>query len=187
VVELLDCCFSHLTHENAFVHLAMEARAPGSSAAAAHEHEEHERGILALRHSVEALRAAPATLRLQRSQELYRALALFVAANYQHMNVEESAHNAVLWSRYTDAELAQIRAALVGSIPPEQMMFMLRWMVPFMNPTERTGMLADMQAHAPAPAFAGALATVRPHLTRREWDKLARALRVPVESGLAVV
>lgn len=187
VVELLDFCFSHLSHENEFIHAAMEARAPGSSAAAAHDHEEHEQHIASLRKAVETLRASPAAGRAPRSRELYRALALFVAGNFEHMNAEETAHNAVLWARYTDAELMEIHGALLASIPTHEMMFALRWMVPFMNPAERAGMLADMQAHAPAPAFAAAIATVRPHLTQREWDKLARCLRIPVESGLAVV
>ncbi len=187
VVELLDFCYSHLTHENDFVHAAMEARAPGASAAAAHDHEEHEHNILALRQQVEALRESPAEQRPGRGQDLYRALALFIAGNFQHMHVEETAHNAVLWARYTDAELIEIHNALVASIPLEEMMFVLRWMVPFMNPAERAGMLGDMQAHAPAPAFAAALGTVRPHLSAREWDKLARSLALPVEAGLAVV
>jgi hypothetical protein len=187
VVELLDFCFSHLSHENEFIHAAMEARAPGSSAAAAHDHEEHEQQIASLRKAVETLRASPTAERAPRSRELYRALALFVAGNFEHMNTEETAHNAVLWARYTDAELMEIHGALLASIPPHEMMFALRWMVPFMNPAERAGMLADMQVHAPAPAFAAVIATVRPHLTQREWDKLARCLRIPVESGLAVV
>ena len=187
VVELLDFCYSHLTHENAFVHTAMEARAPGASAAAAHDHEEHEQNIVALRNQIEALRASPAEQRPGRAQDLYRALALFIAGNFQHMHVEETAHNAVLWARYTDAELIEIHNALLASIPPQEMMFALRWMVPFMNPAERAGMLGDMRAHAPAPAFAAALATARPHLSAREWDKLARGLALPVEAGLAVV
>ena len=187
VVELLDFCYSHLTHENEFVHAAMEARAPGASAAAAHEHAEHEQSIAALREAVEALRASPAEHRPGRAADLYRALALFIAGNFQHMHVEETAHNAVLWARYTDAELIEIHDALVASIPPEEMMFVLRWMVPYMNPAERAGMLGDMKAHAPAPAFAAALGIVRPHLSAREWEKLARSLALPVESGLAVV
>jgi hypothetical protein len=187
VIELLDFCHSHLTHENEFVHAAIEARAPGASAAAAHDHEEHEQNILALRNQVDALRASPADQRHGRAQDLYRSLGLFVAGNFQHMHVEETAHNAVLWARYTDAELIEIHTALVASIPPQEMMFVLRWMVPFMNPAERAGMLGDMQIHAPAPAFAAALATVRAHLSTREWDKLARSLALPVEAGLAVV
>jgi hypothetical protein len=56
------------------------------------------------------------------------------------------------------------------------MMFVLRWMVPFMNPAERAAMLGDMRAHAPAPAFAAALDVVRPHLSEREGAKLDVAL-----------
>lgn len=179
VVELLDFCSSHLQHENEFVHAAMEARAPGASAAVAHEHEEHEQHILELRQAVEVLRASPAGQRPAGAQDLYRALALFIAGNFQHMHVEETAHNAVLWARYTDAELVEIHNNLVASIPPEEMMFVARWMIPFMNPAERTAVLADMQAHAPAPAFAAVLETVRPHLSTREWTKLARGLSLP--------
>lgn len=176
VVELLDFCRAHLRHENEFVHPAIEARAPGASAAIAHEHDEHERHIEALGHSVAALRACPAVQRGAASLELYRSLALFIAENFQHMHVEETAHNAVLWARYTDAELLEIHQALVASIPPDEMMFIVRWMVPFMNPGERSAMLAGMQAQAPAPAFQAALDTVRPHLSATEWSKLARSL-----------
>ena len=88
------------------------------------------------------------------------------------MYVEETAHNAVLWARYTDAELIDIHNALVASIPPEEMMFAVRWMAPFLNPAERAAMLGDMRAQAPAPAFAAALEVVRPHLSEREWAKL---------------
>ncbi|WP_092004727.1 hemerythrin domain-containing protein [Polaromonas sp. OV174] len=176
VLALLDFCVAHLRHENAFVHTALEARAPGASELIAHEHEEHERHIAGLSALVgDLLKALPAQ-RADAALALYRQLALFIADNFQHMHVEETAHNAVLWSRYTDAELAAIHGALVASIPPEEMMFVLRWLVPFMNPAERRAMLADMQAHAPAPLFAAVLDSVRPHLTPREWDKLASGL-----------
>ena len=79
----------------------------------------------------------------------------------------------------TDAELAAIHDALVASIPPEEMMFVARWLVPFMNPAERAGMLGEMRSSAPAPAFAAVLDTVRPHLTATEWSKLAQALQLP--------
>lgn len=184
VVELLDFCRSHLRHENEFVHAAIEARAPGASAAIAHEHDEHERHIVSLGQAVETLRGCPADQRSAGALGLYRSLALFIAENFQHMHVEETAHNAVLWARYTDAELVAINQALIASIPPQEMMFAIRWLVPFMNPAERTVMLADMQANAPAPAFAAALDVVRPHLDAREWAKLARSLGLPPAPGL---
>ena len=101
--------------------------------------------------------------------------------------MEETAHNAVLWARYTDAELVDIHNALVASIPPADMMFSLRWLVPSMNPTERAALLRDMQAHAPEPAFAAALDVVRPHLTPNDWAKLCRALELPPVPGLVAV
>lgn len=176
VLELLDFCVSHLRHENQFIHTALEARAPGASDVIAHEHVEHERHIAGLSALVGDLLKSPPVERAGAALALYRQLSLFIAGNFQHMHVEETAHNAVLWSRYTDAELAAIHYDLVASIPPEEMMTILRWLVPFMNPAERTAMMADMQAHAPAPAFAAALDTVRPYLTQAEWGKLTCSL-----------
>lgn len=179
VMALLDFCRAHLQHENDFVHAAIEARAPGASERIAHEHEDHERHISELgTHVTGFLGCAPA-LRPALALDLYRRLSLFIAENFQHMHVEETAHNAVLWARYTDAELAAIHDALVASIPPEEMMFVARWLVPFMNPAERAGMLGEMRSSAPAPAFAAVLDTVRPHLTAIEWSKLAQALQLP--------
>ena len=181
VLQLLGFCGSHLAHENAYVHPAIEARAPGGSERIAHEHEEHERHIAELSRQVAQMQVAPAAGRASAAQALYRELALFIAGNFQHMHVEETAHNAVLWARYTDAELAAVHDALVGSIPPDEMMQVARWLVPFMNAQERALMLADMRAKAPPPAFAAVLDLVRPHLSAREWDKLAQALDLPAE------
>jgi len=184
VLELLDFCNSHLEHENNFVHTAIEARAPGASARIAHEHDDHVANIDNLKRKVAALCASEAGSAAALAQDLYLALTLFVAENFQHMHMEETAHNAVLWARYTDAELIAIHDALLASIAPAEMMFALRWLVPAMNPAERAGMLGDMQAHAPAPAFAAALAVVQPHLSQADWAKLSRALGLPPVAGL---
>lgn len=177
VLELLDFCTLHLTKENTYVHPAMEARAAGASEVIAHEHDDHVRHIGELAQAVAMLRGAPAQSRFGLQHELYAQLGLFVADNLQHMRVEETAHNAVLWARYTDDELMAIHNQIVGSMPPEQMLFAVRWMVPAMSPPERAGMLAGMKAHAPAAAFEAVLATVRPHLSAMEWDKLQLSLR----------
>jgi hypothetical protein len=186
VLQLLDFLRSHLRHENHFIHPALEARAPGASGQIAHEHEEHEAEILALANATTAVLNADAAARAAGVLALYRRLALFIAHNFEHMHVEETAHNAVLWARYTDAELVNLHNALIASIPPEEMMFTIRWIVPFMNPQERAVMLADMKAHAPAPAFASALDLVRPHLSEREWEKLMKNLGTPVAADPAL-
>ncbi|MDM0112201.1 hemerythrin domain-containing protein [Variovorax sp. J22R133] len=179
LLQLLDFCRSHLTHENEFIHTALEARAPGASGVIAHEHEEHEQEIDALARATSVVLKADPTTRAADALALYRRLSLFIAHNFEHMHVEETAHNAVLWARYTDAELIDLHNRLVASIPPEEMMFAIRWIVPFMNPAERTLMLSDIQAHAPPPAFAAILDVVRPHLSGREWSKLVASLGIP--------
>jgi len=185
VLQLLGVCGGHLAHENAFVHPAIEARASGASDRIAHEHEEHTRAIAQLAELVVQVRGAAPQQRHNAALRLYRGLALFVAENFQHMQVEETAHNAVLWGRYTDAELLAIHDALVASIPPQEMMAVMRWLVPFMNPMERFHLLADMRAKAPAPAFAAVLDLARTHLTVPEWTKLAHALELQPAPGLA--
>jgi len=182
---LLTFCVHHVQHENNYVHTAIEARFAGCSAGVAEEHLHHLEHIGTLRRANDAVRQAPAEQKPGVLQALYQQLALFVADNFQHMHVEETVHNDALWAHYTDAELHAVHEALVGSIPPEEMMFTLRWMVPHMSPAERAGMLADMQSNAPAPAFAAALEVVRPHLSNKEWGKLSTALGLQAVPGLA--
>jgi hypothetical protein len=185
VLELLEFCASHLKHENDFIHTAIEARASGASEVIAHEHEEHLQHIAQLSAVVAALRACPQpALRQPVADRLYSELALFIADNFQHMHVEETAHNAVLWARYTDAELHEIHDAIVASIPPQELMYEVRWIVPFMNPAQRAEMLKGVRANAPAAAFQAILDTVQPHMSQVEWGKLMRALELPVVPGL---
>ena len=186
VLELVAVCAGHLQHENTFVHAAIEARAPGASAAIGHEHEDHLKHITRLSDLVVVLRAAPPESRSSDALRLYRELSLFIAENFEHMHVEETAHNAVLWARYTDAELVAIHDALVASIPPQEMMAIARWLVPFQNPQDRFHLLADMRAKAPAPAFQAVLDLVQPLLTTREWAKLAGGLGIAAVPGLVV-
>ncbi len=186
VFDLLEFCHQHVQHENSFVHPAMEDRQPGSSAHIGAEHEEHLAHIVRLGELAgSVLRALPGA-RPAAALTLYHALSAFISHNFEHMLHEEREHNALLWRHYSDAELVDVHNALVGSIPPAEMMAVMRWMVPFMNPTERTMVLADMRAHAPAPAFEAVLDTVRPHLDEGEWAKLTRSLGLAAVPGLAL-
>lgn len=177
--ELLEICAGHLEHENHFVHSAMERRRPGSTARIADEHIEHS-------HAFGDLRAALTLVELGRGEErrtlaqiLYRQLALFIAENFEHMQREESEHNAVLWSAYTDAELAAIEAELVASIPPSEMMIIARWLLANNDHGYRVHMLEGVRANAPREVFEGLLAIARSNVTTRDWQKLARALALP--------
>lgn len=176
VHQLLALCGSHVVHENGFVHAAIEARAPGASGPVAREHEEHCRELAQLAQRLNAFVAADPGERVNAGASLYRALALFIAANFEHMHLEETAHNALLWAHYSDAELVAIHDHLLASIPAEDMMVIARWLLPALPPQERALMLADMRAKAPAPAFTAMLDLARASLGQRDWRKLERAL-----------
>jgi hypothetical protein len=96
---------------------------------------------------------------------LYRHLALFVAANFQHMHIEETAHNAALWAHYSDVELMQLHGRLMASIDPREHLRVARWMLPALTPAERAAIVGGMQAETPPEAFLGLLAHIRRHLS----------------------
>lgn len=185
VMALLRVCRAHLKHENSFVHTAMEQRRPGSSRAIAGQHVEHETEIAALEQEAERILRLPSLRRCASVNQFYRRFALFVADNLEHMAQEETDNNAVLWSCYSDDELRAIEQALVASIAPDLMPQTLLYMVPAINPHERTQLLGGMQAAMPAEAFAGILSLVEPALSASHRRKLAVALDQPREKPAA--
>lgn len=154
VRDLAYLCRMHLDKENHFVHPAMEARCPASTAQVAADHAEHEHAIVDVYALADAVESASGEARAAALRTLYRHLALFTGENLLHMDSEETEHNAVLWSAYSDAELIALEQAIVAAVPPQDMMLVMRWMLSAMTRQERAGKLAEIRAHAPAPAFA---------------------------------
>jgi hypothetical protein len=170
---LLDLCRAHVEKEEHHVHPVIEARCTGRSLRVAAEHVEHLAAIDALEAEAVAFQCAPDAAAAFR---LYRHLALFVAENLEHMEVEETVHNAALWSAYTDAELQQVHVAIVSAIDPDAMAQALHWMLPALNPDERAELLLGLRASAPAAAFEGALQMARQRLGAGDCARLERAL-----------
>lgn len=184
VRELAAICRSHFLHENAFLHTAMEARRPGSSTQVEAEHGHHAWAINRLEELTKAVERAQGDARQAATNALYRYLALFIAENFVHMNVEETANNEVLWATHTDAELMGIEQAIVASQTPEEAMSVMRWMMPAMNAGERAEMLQGIRQHAPAPVFDGVLDLAKTHLSAPEWNKLVQALEEPAREAV---
>lgn len=185
VRSLLGACLDHLDHENRFVHPAMEARRRGSSARVATDHAEHIDHIRELHRAVHTVENAAGQARSAAARNLYQQLALFVADNLDHMHVEETAHNRVLWTDYSDQELQALEGAIVASIPPQETMLTMRWMLPNISHAERVAMLAGMRAVAPREAFDGVLVLARSYLSEKDWSKLTHALELSEDAAAA--
>lgn len=184
VVALMQLCEAHVQHENHFMHPAIEARASGVSRLVAQDHDGHLEHIGKLRAQAFGLSSLEASDRGPALHALYLSLSLFVAENFEHMQVEETLHNAALWAHYDDGELRAIHDALVATIPPMEMMQVMRWMLPQMNAAERLQTLGGIRAGAPAPVFQALLDVARPQLNDRDWSKLMRGLGLPEVPGL---
>lgn len=182
---LLRWCRDHIRHENDFVHTAIDARLPAGAARTAADHVDHVQAIAELGAEAGVLAAAPKAQRPILALRLYRHLALFIADNFQHMHVEETANASALWAHYTDAELHRIHDELLATLPPEEHLMIARWMVPASTPAERAAMLGGMKTQTPPEAFLGVLMHLRPHLDASGWAKLARAVGV-AEAGPGV-
>jgi hypothetical protein len=183
--ELLDLCLGHLRHENEFVHTAIEARRPAGSRRIADEHAEHVETIHALRAEADAVRAAAGADAERLALRLYRHLALFVAENFQHMHIEETVHNTLLWQHYSDAELGALHGRLLASIAPQEHLLVARWMVPASTPAERAAIVGAARAQMPPEALLGVMRVVRPHLDDAGWAKLAAATGIDPRLGAA--
>lgn len=173
---LLDLLQAHLTHENDFVHPAIEAGRAGAAAHIERDHVEHRRELDALRAASAAVSVAPAGQRGVAALALYRQLALFVAENFEHMHYEETEHQRLLTAVYTDAELLALEQRIVASLSPETAGLVMRWMLPYLNHAERSAMLCGMRQQAPAEVFDGVMALAREHLRPRDWFKLVGSL-----------
>ena len=176
VRDLLIFVQDHLQHEDEWIHPALEARSPGASRGSSDEHVEHAEAMAALALSLRAVERSAGGERAAALLRLYRQLALFVAASFEHMHIEETDNHAALASRYSDDELRELNDRLVASIPPASLMTALRWMLPAMSAPDRAGLINAMRAAAPAEVVDAVIATVRPHLSPRQWAKLGAAI-----------
>ncbi len=69
-----------------------------------------------------------------------------------------------------------VHGAIIGSIPPDELMQSLALMIPAMNADDRTEMLGGMQATAPAEAFQGVWGLTQSVLGDAEVRQLAGRL-----------
>jgi hypothetical protein len=187
-LALCESCDHHLQKENHYVHPAMEARSPGSTRQILDEHFEHIEEIDFIRTEVARIRGAANESRATEMHRLYLHMTHFLADNLKHMRYEELEHNAVLWAKYSDAELMAIEQRIIANVAPAEMMAILKVAIPAQSHQERAGMLSGMrQSEMPRQAFEAIVQLAREGLATRDWDKLARAIGEPQVPGLVEI
>ncbi len=174
--RLLDQFAAHLAHENAFLHPVIAGLGGEEASVTAREHDEHCRAIAALRERVRDLSTCPARARHAFVSCIYRELALFIADNLRHMQIEEAENNAALWQLLDDGGLHALHAELLAHVKPESLEDILPWMVRALNPQELADLYQGMRANAPLPNFHAALELAQSTLDAASFGKLMRAI-----------
>ena len=182
---LLGLCLAHLQHENEFVHAAIEARQPaGSQRTARRSRRARSSDRRAARQEAAALRDASGVDAERLALRLYRHLALFVAENFQHMHIEETANNApavAALQRRRAGRAARPAAGehLAAGAPPGRALDAAgadagrarRWSS------------APRRRRCRRRRCSACSSIVRPHLDGAGWAKLAAAIGIDPEFG----
>lgn len=187
VQALMQQMRQHLQHENEFLHAAIEARRPGGARRTGEDHLHHVDAIRNLDDEALALRQARPGHRAALALRLYRQLALFVADNLTHMQVEEIDNHALLWALYDDAELRTLHDQILAAIGPDEMAQTVRWLALALSPQELALLFTGLREGAPPAAFEALYDVALVQLDDDRRAKLARALGLPPVPGLVAV
>jgi hypothetical protein len=174
--QLVSVGEGHLRAENAFLHPALEIRAPGSTHRTAGDHLSHGEAFARLLAGCDEVERSSGAARAAAASALYRRFALFMAEDLVHMNAEETENNAVLWATHTDGEIQGIVARIIASVPPEKHAFLVRWMLTANTPRDRLKLLDGVKSGTPPEHLPQVLERLLAHLPGAERGKLVAAL-----------
>jgi len=178
VQSVVDLLVSHAEHEDAVVQPVLEAELPALAAQIATDHPHIEAQIEEIRDLAVATVDAPDADLRDDVFRVYMELASFTSAYLTHQDFEErDVMPALERSIGVDGVLA-LHQAIVGSIPPDEMMRTLPLMLTAMNVDDRAELLGGMQAGAPPEVFAGVWNLTRSVLSPSDTRALARRLNV---------
>jgi hypothetical protein len=147
----------HAEHEDALVLPLLAAHAPSLARKLRDMHVEMDRLQEELVAQAARLARVPAADRPALGAALGSALHRLIALQLAHMDEEEREAAAVLRACCAPDELAALPAKITQSMSPERGMEVLRMMLPALNPVERAGLIASLEARLPPAAMVGIL------------------------------
>ena len=149
----VDLLVSHAEHEDHAIQPAIELHLPAFAETIATDHVALEARMDTLvEMAEETVDAADTYAAVHR---MYLEFASFTASYLQHQDFEERVVMPALDHAIGVPAVGAIHGAIIGSIPPDEMAQSLALMLPAMNVDNRTELLNDIKANAPAEVFEG--------------------------------
>ena len=91
--------------------------------------------------------------------------------------MEESEINPVIWANLADEELMELQGQIMASLSPDNIMMWFKYIVPALNPFERTIILGGFKENAPAEFFDQVLNMLKDYMSENEHLQLETMLR----------
>ena len=178
VQSVVDLLVAHAGHEDAVIQPVLEAHLPSLAAQIATDHPHIEAQIEEIRDLADAVVDAPDADVRDDVFRIYVELASFTGVYLAHQDFEERQVMPALERAVGVDDVIALNQAIVGSIPPDEMMRTLPLMLTAMNIDDRAEVLGGMQAGAPPEVFAGVWNLTRSVLTPGDIRDLGRRLGI---------
>ncbi|MBI4162070.1 MAG: hemerythrin domain-containing protein [Candidatus Aenigmarchaeota archaeon] len=108
---------------------------------------------------------------------LYDSYHNFHSQYLLHMVDEEQNIQPLLWKHFTDEELLAFSKRILGSMKPEILLMVFRYVAPAQSHSERVMVLKGMKMGAPPQFFEKLMETVKSVLIEEDYEKLEKELQ----------
>jgi len=166
LVTLLDL---HVHSEEDVLLPALEVKVPGSTRENVEEHEQLEKEI---KDFDEKMKNITVDSTPDSGVKFYESVYNFHSKYIAHMAMEESEINPVIWANLADEELMELQGQIMASLSPDNIMMWFKYIVPALNPFERTIILGGFKENAPAEFFDQVLNMLKEYMSENEHLQL---------------
>lgn len=94
------------------------------------------------------------------------------AAYISHMNKEEAELVPLMRERLTDAEQAAMQGTIISRFPPDRLFALLGWMLPSLNVTELSELMATLKKGAPPPLLKAVSGLCAAKVDTARWSEV---------------
>jgi hypothetical protein len=150
----------------------LERKIPGSVKHDNLEHEIIEKKINLLNRSFNNLISSSNGDRKLKGEVFYHLLNEFISDYLNHMRDEELETARLFYEHCTDEEISSAFKKIVANMMPQDMMIMLKYMIPAINDNERVELFKGIKANAPQPAFNAIMILTQSLLSANDWEHL---------------
>lgn len=163
----------HAHSEESVVLVALENKVHGSTTDNIAEHDQLKKEIEEIKQELNAITTdSPPNL----ISNFYTKISNFHSKYLAHMEMEESKMNTLIWDNFTDEELMGQHGKIMSTLTPDQIMMWFKYIVPALNPFERSIIMGGFKENAPTPFFEKVLDMLSGLIKQNEYKELSAAL-----------